>query len=231
MSDPACRHFRDLLGVYVVGAIEPQERSALDAHLNQCYACREELAGLAVLPALLRRIPPAEAEQIAGHAGSGELDDPAPDPAPEVLAGLLAEVSARRRTRRLRVVLAAAAAIIVAIGGGSAVATSLDHQSRGTTSAFEMASAHRGNLEVTVRYDGSRWGTAMWVRVHGVPEWTQCKFWVTTSGGNSALAGGWLVGPGGNGLWYPAQAGIQAASVTGFVLTSAGKVLLRIPAD
>ena len=51
MSDGACRNFRELLGVYVVGAIEPSERSMLDAHLNQCPDCREELASIAVLPA------------------------------------------------------------------------------------------------------------------------------------------------------------------------------------
>ncbi len=89
MSDPACRRFRELLGVYVVGAIEPNERSLLDTHLNQCYGCREELAGLAVLPALLHRIPLSEAEQLI-EPGPDAVD---PDnPAPKVLSRLLVEV-------------------------------------------------------------------------------------------------------------------------------------------
>ncbi len=37
MSDPSCGAFRELLGVYVVGAIEPGERAAVDAHLSHCY--------------------------------------------------------------------------------------------------------------------------------------------------------------------------------------------------
>src|SRR5215475_12988086 len=106
MSDPACRNYRELLGVYVVGAIEPNERSMLDAHLNQCYGCREELAGIAVLPAMLHRIPVAEAEQIAEVGLPGTDKD---DPAPRVLSGLLTEIRARRRMKRLRTVLAAAA--------------------------------------------------------------------------------------------------------------------------
>src|SRR5215472_1247268 len=104
MSDPACRNFRELLGVYVVGAIEPSERSMLDAHLSQCYGCREELAGLAVLPTMLHRIPVAEAEQIA-HTGLSDTDKQGP--APQALSGLLAEVRARRRSRRLRTMVAA----------------------------------------------------------------------------------------------------------------------------
>src|SRR5215469_12388756 len=126
MSDPACRNYRELLGVYVVGAIEPHERSLVDAHLNQCYGCREELAGLAVLPALLHRIPPAEAEQLIEPG----LDAVDPDnPAPHVLSRLLVEVRARKRTRRFRTVLAAAAAVIVAISGSVAVYSALNHQS------------------------------------------------------------------------------------------------------
>ena len=146
MSDPTCRVFREMLGVYVVGAVEPSERSMLDAHLNQCYGCREELAGLAVLPALLHRIPVAEAEQLA----LPELPPGVPDdPAPRVLADLLADVRSRRRSRRLRTVLAAAAAVIVAVGGGAAVAAGFDaHQHAQVAQRLEVTSAHRGDLSV-----------------------------------------------------------------------------------
>ncbi|HUC59822.1 MAG TPA: zf-HC2 domain-containing protein [Streptosporangiaceae bacterium] len=231
MSGPECRNFRELLGVYVVGAIEPNERSQLEYHLNQCYDCREELAGLAVLPALLHRIPVAEAEQFVM---SSDADCAHEDPAPRVLAGLLSDVGARRRARRWRGVLAAAAAVLVAVGGGAAAAASLgagQSQKPHAAARFEVAEARQGNIDVTVRYDESRWGTEMWVRVRGVPEWTNCKFWVRTADGHMALAGGWLVGPDSGGLWYPTQAGVSAANVAGFTLTSAGKVLASVPAS
>ena len=228
MSDPACRNFRELLGVYVVGAIEPYERSVLDAHLSQCYDCREELASLAVLPALLHRIPVSEAEELALPDPPGTSAD---DPAPRMLSGLYAEIRARRRTRRLRTVLAAAAAVVIAVGGGAAVATTLNqHQHVAQAQDLEVASAHRGNVSVVVRYGQSHWGTAMWVKVSGVQQWTQCKFYVTTADGRSMLAGGWLVGPGGDGLWYPSRADVSTGRVTGFTLTAAGQVVLRIPA-
>jgi hypothetical protein len=224
MSDPACRNYRELLGVYVVGAIEPHERSLVDAHLNQCYGCREELAGLAVLPAMLHRIPVAEAEQIA-HVGLSAADQD--DPAPQVLAGLLTEVRARRRTKRLRAVLAAAAAVIVAVSG-SVVATSALSQHQQQTVALEVVKAHRDGMFGEVKYGRSaHWGTLILTRVRGVPEGTHCEFWITTANGHKELVGGWLVGPGGDDLWYPSTADVLASSIRMFTITSGHKVLLR----
>jgi hypothetical protein len=226
MSDPACRNYRELLGVYVVGAIEPHERSLLDAHLNHCYSCREELAGLAVLPALLHRIPLAEAEEIAQPHLAGVDQD---DPAPQVLSGMLSEVKARRRTKRLRVVLAAAAAVVVAASGGVAVSGVLQQHPQQQAVKLDQVFSRQGAVSGTVKYGKSPWGTEIWTRVSGVPEWTQCKFWVNTSDGHSELVGGWLIGPGGDGLWYPSRTDVPAASIRSFTLTSAGRVLLTIP--
>ena len=64
ISSADCRDIRQALGVYVLGAIDPAERTAVDNHLNTCPECREELAGLAGLPPL-RRVPIAEAERLA----------------------------------------------------------------------------------------------------------------------------------------------------------------------
>jgi anti-sigma factor RsiW len=62
-----CAKVREELGVYVVGAIEPADRARLRGHLASCPRCRDELAGLAGLPGMLRRIagdvaprPPAD---------------------------------------------------------------------------------------------------------------------------------------------------------------------------
>ncbi|MGH3181715.1 MAG: zf-HC2 domain-containing protein, partial [Streptosporangiaceae bacterium] len=59
-----CTDARPSLGVYVLGAIEPAERSLVDAHLATCRDCRDELAGLAALPALLARVNPDEISRI-----------------------------------------------------------------------------------------------------------------------------------------------------------------------
>ena len=51
---------RPQLGVYLTGAIAPADRVVVVRHLTACADCRAELAGLAGLPALLRR-PPVQA--------------------------------------------------------------------------------------------------------------------------------------------------------------------------
>ncbi|HXO25557.1 MAG TPA: zf-HC2 domain-containing protein, partial [Streptosporangiaceae bacterium] len=59
-----CGDARLALGVYVLGAIDPTERALVDAHLATCRDCRDELAGLAGLPALLARVNPDEVSRI-----------------------------------------------------------------------------------------------------------------------------------------------------------------------
>ena len=65
MSGPSqCAQIRPELGVYVLGAIAPADRAAVSRHLASCPRCREEVAGLAELPALLRKVPVADAMQL-----------------------------------------------------------------------------------------------------------------------------------------------------------------------
>ena len=229
MSNPGCRTYRELLGVYVLGAIEPVERSLLESHLTQCHDCKEELAGLAVLPALLHRVPPADAERIAG---SGDADPH--DPSADLLASLLRRAAVKRRTRRIQALLALAAAIIVAVSSGVAVSRALaptSHPRPAAVDVMDVSTAQSGPLAATVRYDAASWGTTMWVRVEGFPRWIACKFWVQTKDGRQTLAGGWIVGPNGDRLWYPVDTGVAKANLTGFVITSGHRVLLRIPAS
>jgi len=64
-----CPEARLSLGVYVLGAIDPAERALVDNHLATCRDCRDELAGLAGLPALLARVSTAEAIALAATDG------------------------------------------------------------------------------------------------------------------------------------------------------------------
>jgi predicted lipoprotein with Yx(FWY)xxD motif len=68
-----CAGIRPQLGVYLTGAIAPADRVVVVRHLAACDGCRAELAGLAGLPALLRR-PPVQAA-----AQDSPPDDTMPD--------------------------------------------------------------------------------------------------------------------------------------------------------
>ena len=124
-----CAGIRSLLGVYLTGAIAPADRAAAVRHLAACAGCRAELAGLAALPALLRRppvqaaaqAPPADNEtpDNTGPADTSTGDTGAGDTGAGRLTGngeaprRLARLGTRRRRRR-RWLLAAAALVLAA---------------------------------------------------------------------------------------------------------------------
>jgi hypothetical protein len=230
ISGPACREIRQLLGVYVVGAIDPAERALVDEHLAECQSCRDELAGLAGLPAMLSRVPVADVEQLSLPL----LHLPeAAQPSDELLNSLLRNVSARRTSRMWRSVAAVAAAAVIAAGG----ATTVSQLTRPAVAQQDWARATSpvGHVAAVVNYAPVSWGTAMRVQVSGVKPGTVCQFWVVGKDGTSEYAGAWTVagnfGRGyGEKAWYPASSVVSADSVRGFQITSGGKVLLNIPA-
>jgi hypothetical protein len=226
-----CGDIRYALGVYVVGAIDPAERAVVDAHLSHCPDCREELAGLAGLPALLGRVPKADAERLA--LGTEELEEA---PA-ELLDSLLHQVAARRQARRWRGITAAAAAAVIAVGGGIVGGVLMSHSNsvaprtaaasylaRGTDSATHVTAA--------VYYHVAGSGTSMEVQVSGIRNGTHCVFWVKNASGQHIWAGTWTVNGVQDGNWYDASSLVSMAKVRGFDITgSNGKVLVNIPTD
>lgn len=121
-----CAGIRPQLGVYLTGAIAPADRVVLVRHLAACDGCRAELAGLAGLPALLRR-PPVQAAAQDPSADNTEPDNTVayypvagyPD------AGGMRERLVRRvvrhRRRRRWLLVAAAFVLVVAAGAGWAL--------------------------------------------------------------------------------------------------------------
>jgi predicted lipoprotein with Yx(FWY)xxD motif len=105
-----CARIRTDLGVYVLGAISAADRAVIVAHLASCARCREELAGLARLPGLLRTVP---AQAAAGRAAENGRRDPA---LPARLEARLIRRVARRR-RRQRWLTAASIAVLAAAAG------------------------------------------------------------------------------------------------------------------
>jgi putative zinc finger protein len=228
-SSPACREIRQLLGVYVVGAIDPSERSLVDDHLGQCPLCRDELAGLAVLPAMLSRIPAADVERM--DIAITELPG-LQEPSDEMLATLLRKVSVKRRSRMWRSVAAVAAAAVIAAGGAAATMQLTRPPGRAPIAEVARAVSPDGHVAALVDYSPTAWGTAMRVQVTGIPSGTTCQFWVVGKDGRAAYAGTWTVGASryGNETWYSASSRWTEGAVHSFRLTSDGKVLLTIPA-
>jgi anti-sigma-K factor RskA len=224
-SGPECREIRQLLGVYVVGAIDPAERALVDEHLGQCQLCRDELAGLAGLPAMMSRVPVADVEWL----DTAVTELPAlQEPSEEMLASLVRQVSVKRRSRLRRSMVAVAAAAVIAAGGAAATM----QLTRPPAVSNDVAQAASGPVAAVVDYSPTGWGTAMRVQVSGIPSGTKCQFWVVGKDGRASYAGAWTVGGSlyGGKAWYSASSPWKAGSVNSFRITSGGKLLLTIPA-
>src|SRR5262249_45648104 len=100
------------LGAYVLGALDPIERAAVDAHLSGCTACREEPADLAAMPGLLSRV---RVEDLL------ELERP---PSPSATDRLIGRLRSVRRARRRRLGAAVAAAGLAAVAAVTIALTS-----------------------------------------------------------------------------------------------------------
>jgi hypothetical protein len=234
-----CPEARVSLGVYVLGAIDPAERALVEAHLATCRDCRDELAGLAALPALLARVTAEEAIALAAGDGppptaqSGGTQAP-----PELLATVIDLTAARRRRRRWRnASLGVAAALIVAAGvfgglrlGGSPAAppTASANYPGQPNGPWQTATTSASGMSATVQYRSMGWGTQVAVKVSGIPVGTSCQLWVLGPGGSRTLAGGWVTDNHEGAVWYPGSAGVPAGGVRGFQVTVSGARTLSL---
>jgi len=225
----SCREIRQALGVYVLGAIDPAERAQVDEHLASCPDCREELASLAGLPAMLRKVPMVEAERLASP--DAELDVPAV-PSEEMLESLVARTNNVRRIHRWRGLAAAAAVVVLALGGGAVVGHAL--QSSHVSAMHWRMVSHTDPVtgaDLTVKYRQADWGTEMQVHVTGLKPGSVCEFQVTDGQGNPWPAGGWLLTAEHGTTWYPASIWFSEKDLKGFSLTVGGKVVASVPVD
>lgn len=229
-----CPEVRISLGVYVLGAIDPAERALVDAHLATCRDCRDELAGLAGLPALLARVSTEEAIALAAADGpfpaaAGE----AAEPPRELLATVLDLTAARRRRRRWREAgLGVAAALVIAVGvfGGLRLGSSpapVTNVAQGQAALYngpadgpmETVTGKSGDMTATVSYSPMGWGTEVGVKVNGIPVGTSCQLWAIGANGQRVLAGNWVTDNDEGKVWYPGSVGLESKDVAAFEVT------------
>lgn len=228
-----CGEIRQALGVYLLGAIGPADRSAVSSHLAGCADCREVLARLAGLPGLLGNVPTADAIRLAteeaDRAGGDEV------PPGVTLPSLLVQVARLRRHRLWRRLALTAAAVVIAAGGAVAGSRVLYPPVERPASVVlpwattVHASNPRTGAGATVRYAPQPWGLALDVQVSGIPAGTRCELQVISSHGQDTAAGGWTIAGGHPGVWYPASSPLPVADVRGFAITTGGRTLVSVP--
>ncbi len=131
---------------YVLGALDPAERTAFEAHLRTCPDCTARVHELTDVPTLLAGIDPEE------------FADPAVDPVPDtLLPGLLR--AARRRARRQRVLVGSLAAVAAACV--LALVIALWPSSGGTPAARPFVAVAQSPVSATATLTATSWGTAI----------------------------------------------------------------------
>ncbi len=187
-----CAEPRSLLGVYVLGAIDPGERALVEAHLRDCPRCRDELAGLAGLPALLGRVTEDQLARVAGAP---------PEPLERALRQVAAERRARRRRGRRRLAAAAAVALAMAgagVAGGLRMGEGGPAPPPGTVTPAPATAGRTlsgsdaaTGVSAWVTMQPTDWGTAFTVRLTGVPPGSRCRLIAVDRDGRRDIAGGW----------------------------------------
>jgi anti-sigma factor RsiW len=230
-----CTEARPSLGVYVLGAIDPAERALVDAHLVTCRDCRDELAGLAGLPALLARVNPDEISRIcADDTVRADAYTSTDDQPPEELIGTVLDLAQARR-RRTRWRFAAYAAAVAVIAGGLFAGLS----SIGTTQTVKVPlSAGAGHWETvhttssvtgasaSVAYSQQLWGAAFEVLTDHIPQGTTCQLWVIHPDGTRTQVAAWTTARDEGTVWYSGSMPSSAGAISRFQITANHEVLL-----
>ncbi|MFE4309479.1 zf-HC2 domain-containing protein [Streptomyces sp. NPDC056891] len=236
------REEEELLGPYVLGVLDETDTRRLEAHVNDCAACREEVSALREMEAALGEVPPEAF--LDGPPQGGDL----------LLQRTLRQMrgeSAKARNRRGGLIGLAAAAALAGVfwagtatsGAGDPVALPPNPPPTSTTapatpppgtrvaSATDATSGARMTVRVTP--------AAAWVRVHaavtGLPPGERCKLVVVGRDGSRTTAGSWVVGeaPGGGegkGASLDGSAAVDPADVQAVVVENeAGKTFVTVP--
>lgn len=147
-----------LLGAYILGGLDADERWQFEQHLRECPPCRRDVAECASLPALLAKVDPAE---LAADAIGGDSDAQGVRP--------LRPSVPRRNTRRWLMsgaALTGAAAAALTVGIVTVKTTGQPEPSTTRTYAVqEVTGAVAGMVTLTPE----PWGTAISIDLKKLP--------------------------------------------------------------
>lgn len=176
-----CRDWRELLGAYALDQLEGDERAGLEAHLEGCAHCSDELALLAPVARMLPHADPARFES-------------APQPPAELGTRIAATIAGERQTaqrqrRRRRLfggfalggataALATAVLAIFVLGGGS-----------GEPEQHVRFSSLPQGVRIDATLEPHAYGTEVRMYVHGIASGTLCTVSLRGPGGVSYPAG------------------------------------------
>jgi anti-sigma factor RsiW len=218
----AHQELRFSLATYVMGALTPQERDVVEAHLATCPECVAELDQLTNLPLFLDLVSGEEVAQM----GSGTA---VPD-AGFVDRVVAAAVSERRHAKRRRW-LASVAAAVVLIAGSSVGAVALSSTGSSNTAhaaVFDKTDPTTGAwARIAVQQKG--WGASLDLTLTGVPAGEHCRLVAVGRDGTTDVAAAWEVTYRGSVRLTGATALTLSSTSAYDIVTFDGRRLLHVP--
>jgi Putative zinc-finger len=237
-----CQEMELSLGVLVLGALEPAERPAIEAHIAACSRCNAILAELAPLPGLLHRLDPFEHGRASSSQSSSSQSsssqsslqtaalpssEPPPLPAlPGELRERIVQAAHKERARRRRWAAGiAAAAVFVVLSLAAAASSGLWDRPATVVSATDARTAVRAD----VRLMPDDTGSAVALVLTGVTPAEHCRLVAIDAKGRRDVAAAWIATYEGRAT-VTGHTSFRLDQITRLlVVTDAGSTLVRVP--
>lgn len=211
------------LGAFVLGALDPAERAAFEAHLAGCPTCQSELVRLAPLPGLLHQIAPEDFLDDLDETWTTPEGDPIEPPLP-------AAAPSRRHRRYWLVAAAAVLAVLIGVGGVLGYQAMTREPAQAVQAVTWSAQDPASGMHADAQLINHQWGTEVRLRLDESPSGKPCKLVVRDRNGGREVAGWWSSGydtkdiiPGSTSMVISDIARLQ-------IVTDDDKVLVDIPA-
>jgi hypothetical protein len=216
---------QESLGVLVLGAIDPIERDQVEAHVRTCGSCAAQLAELAPLPGLLKRVDASFLESTPAPAA--------------ILARALEQIRAQepvdldvvRRSRRPRAswLLAAAAAAVVVIAGLAGAKSAQVFPFTAPASIVASAVNPTTGVSATVTLHPAETGTQVLLTLSGVAPGARCQLVAVGKDGQREVAATWVASYDGE-AHVAGTTGLPTDQIASFdITTPAGSALVSVP--
>ncbi|GAA4163095.1 zf-HC2 domain-containing protein [Gryllotalpicola daejeonensis] len=183
---------------YVLGALSPDDRRRFEAHLEECADCRAAVGELAVMPALLSRVPNPLAAERAAAGSPFETQPSAPPAGSDLLAALAHRVRRRRLARRWGL---AAASAVAALAIAAAIV--LPARLNAPDTRITLAQTVQSPITATVSLTSKRWGTEIGMTCGYAEQpagfevsYRSYALYVTDASGRATRVSSWSAWPG-----------------------------------
>lgn len=182
MNRPTHHELQLLLGAYVMGGLDADDRRRLEEHLPGCQECTTELTRFAAVPGLLQLAPPCEPPTVPEDS----------------LPRLIAAARARRSHQQRRRWVMTAAAVVFVLAGVTGGVLLAGRDTGPDPTAVVMSYGDRRTVGEAV-LDPRSWGTEVRLTLDYLPRGRQpYTAWVVDKNGNEEQAATWTTPPDGH---------------------------------